>query len=500
MKNTYLKNTILAAAFVCCSMASFAQCVIPVTDTQPFHEDFEDGMECWTVENGEGSSWMWLEGTESNAMAYSHDGSYTNSESRLISPTFDLSGVSGATLNFTYAIMGLTDADEFVISYRSSESDPWHDLGSFSFSDWQNFYEQVYELPSLSATYQISFLGIDHGGYYIFVDNVEITGEGGCVRPIDLDVSDITPFAALLHWSTTGSEESWTVELNGVEHNVATQPYLMENLASGRDYTFRVKANCGGGSESDWSMTYTFTTLCDVIVILDDQPYFDDFESSEVFVCWQDEIVAGPYGWVVDPGYVNPNNTAFFIWLGEAARLISAPLDLTAVTNPTLTFNRKQPALSGAVDELSVYYRTSEDEEWQFLDAYNTAASNWEPVTLSLPNPSATYQICFMGVSFNANGVYVDEVRVGNEQGVGFVETPAVKASVHPNPTTGKIKVNANALDGTVTVFDVFGKQVAVAQVYEGQAELDLSKCAQGVYFARITSASGSTTIKLVKE
>ena len=500
MKNNYLKSCFLAVVGLCLSTVSFAQCVIPITDGSPFLEDFEGGAhECWTFENGTGSSWTVLEGTESTVAAYSHTGSYSNSESRLISPTFDLSGVGGATLSFTYAMMGISDADELVISYRSSESDPWHDLGNFSFNDWQNFYEQSYDLPALSSTYQISFLGIDRGGYYIFVDNVEIIGAGGCVRPVNLEVSDITPFAALLHWSTTGNEVSWTIELNGLEQTVDEQPYLMENLWPGRDYTFRVKANCGG-TESDWSMPYTFTTLCDVLVVTDDAPYTDDFESSEVFVCWQDEIVAGPYGWVVDPGYVNPNNTAFFIWLGEAARLISVPMDITAVTNPILTFNRKQPALSGAVDELSVYYRTSEDEEWQFLGDYNTAASNWEPVALSLPNPSATYQICFWAVSFNANGVYVDEVRVGKDDHVGMGEDLAVAATVSPNPTSGKVVVKTNATEGFVAVYDMFGKQVATAWVSDGCAELDLRGCAKGVYMVRVTNAEGTATIKLMKE
>ncbi|MBQ8959344.1 MAG: T9SS type A sorting domain-containing protein [Bacteroidales bacterium] len=60
--------------------------------------------------------------------------------------------------------------------------------------------------------------------------------------------------------------------------------------------------------------------------------------------------------------------------------------------------------------------------------------------------------------------------------------------------------MNTDAVDGNVTVFDLFGKQLATAQVYEGHAELDLSDLAQGVYFARIASDSGATTIKLVKE
>lgn len=501
MKNNYLKKTFLAAAFVYLSVASFAQCVIPITNSSPFNEDFEGGgNECWTFENGEGSSWMILEGTESTVAAYSHTGNYTNSESRMISPTFDMSGVSGATLSFTYAMIGIMDADEFVISYRSSESDQWHELGSFSFSDSQNFYEQSYDLPALSPTYQISFVGIDHGGLYIFVDNIEIAGEGGCARPVSLEVSDITQYEALLHWSTTGNEESWIVELDGFEQTATTEPFLMEGLRPGTNYTFRVKAKCSGGMDSEWSMPITFTTLCDVLMVTDDEPYSDDFESSDVFVCWQDEIMDGDYGWVVDPGYVTPNNTAFFIWMGRAARLVSRPMDLTNVAHPTLTFNRKQPALSGAVDELSVYYRRAENEEWQLLEAYNDAASNWVTVTMTLPEPSDTYQISFVGVSFNANGVYVDEVNVGKGNSESIGETAALSANFHPNPTTGLVTIEANAEKGQVVVFDMIGKQVAKANIVAGCATIDLSGCAKGVYTARISSDQGTTTIKLVKE
>ena len=499
MKHLRFFTLIFATAIVCFLTASpaFGQCVIPITNEQSYIEDFESqSLDCWTVEGD--ADWSILAGTGSTVVAFSY--SNAGDEARLISPTFDMSGVSAATFSFTYAMMGLYESDELSVSYRTSETDAWHELGHFSFSDWSNYYEEFYTLPDISSTYQISFWARGLGGMYIFVDNIEIASAMGCARPVNLEATDITTSSALLSWSTSGNEESWNIELNGTNHTVTTQPYLMENLAAGRDYTFRVKANCGEGVESDWSMPITFTTMCDVITVTDDTPYFDDFEGSDVFVCWQNEIVAGTADWVVDPGYVNPNNTAFFIWLGEAARLVSVPMDITAVTHPALVFKRKQPQLSGAVDELSVYYRTFENEEWQFIETYGTATDNWETVTLELPNPSATYQICFWAVSFQAQGIYVDDVMVGNVEGEGIEESAAVVAAVTPNPTTGMVTVEANAANGDVVVFDMFGRKVMSALLFNGRTDLDLSGLPQGIYTARVATANGTTAVKLMKQ
>lgn len=494
-----LSQAILATALVLLTCAaSFGQCTITVTDGQPYIEDFEgDGFECWTVET-DGGSWALLPGTETTVASFSyHD---NGDEARMISPVLDMSAVESATFSFSYAMMGIYQNDELEVCYRSSESDEWHVLGSYSFSDYSNIYEESFVLENLSATYQVSFLGRGLGGMYIFVDNIEVASSISCARPINLHASDITAFSAQLGWSTNGNEEGWTIELNGNEMTVATQPYLMEDLRPQTQYTFRVKANCGEDNVSEWSVSFDFTTLCDVITVTDDDPYLDDFESSDDFVCWRTEIGSGTDNWVVDPGYLFPNNTAFFIWLGGDALLYTTPLDITSVTNPTLAFKRKQPQGNNNVDELSVWYRTTEEENWQLLEDYPTAANQWEQVVITLPNPSATYQIGFLGIGNNANGVYVDEVEVGDAHAVGVVEVSTVEVSLCPNPTSDKAVVEANVPNGEVTVFDMLGKQMLAASVIEGRAELDLGGFANGVYVVRITSEVGTSTIKLVKD
>lgn len=149
---------------------------------------------------------------------------------------------------------------------------------------------------------------------------------------------------------------------------------------------------------------------------------------------------------------------------------------------------------------MSVWYATSLDDYWHLLAEYTYACDDWESVTHALPEASSTYYIAFKGKSNNADGVYVDDVWVGNDDGVGIGETSSVDAVVSPNPTNGKVMLEANVTEGEVAVFDIMGKQVAFTMLNNGRAELDLSAYAKGVYVARITSEAGSSIIKLVKE
>ena len=482
---------------------TFGQCTFTVTDGQPFFEGFEDAetTDCWTIDDSWGGTWAIVQGTNTTLASFTHknDGDMA----RLISPVLDMSSVSEATCGFTYAMIGYGNSDELIVSYRTSEDDSWHELSSYSLSDFTNFYEDVIALPELSSTYQISFLCIGHAGIYVFIDNIEIASSSNCSRPINLYATDITSTTAVLHWSSSDNAESWVIDLNGEEHNVDAQPYLIDNLTPQTTYTFKVKAVCGEGEESDWALAASFTTLCDVITVTNDTPYFDDFESSDDFTCWISEIISGEDNWVVDPGYVIPNHTAFFIWLGGEARLVSTPMDISTVTKPTLVFKRRQRLNTYNIfDDLSVWFRATTDADWQQLANFPFAAGDWEEVVLTLPNPSETYQISFLATSHNAEGVYVDDVMVGDADaiGVGVAEAYSLQAYVNPNPTKGKVTISTNNAEGEVTVFDLSGRKLTTAKLVEGRVELDLSGFAQGVYTARVTSDNDIKTIKLIKE
>jgi hypothetical protein len=480
---------------------SFGQCdPIVITDEQPYAENFEgETAACWTpADTVGGASWRIVNGSEASGFVFS-PGDGDNSEARIVSPILDMSGISSARLSFAYFLYSFYSADELVVSWRSSETDTWHTLGTFNTYGMQDYEEQSYTLENLSSTYQISFLGRGLGGLMDMVANVEIVSSGACARPTSVQVSNLTPTTALLSWTANNGETSWTVDLNGVETPMNTNPFTLTDLIPRTNYTVRVKANCGENNSSDWSSPIEFITDCDIITVTDDTPYFDDFERSENFVCWTSEIISGSDGWVIDPGYLVLNNTAFFIWMGDEARLVSATMDITAVTDPVLVFKHKQPQGQVDVDELSVWYRTAATEEWQQLATYTFPTDGFETETIGLPNPSSAYQIAFKGKSNDAEGIYVDEVAVGTRSAVSVPETSSVTA-LYPNPTTGNVTIESNAIGADLTVYDLFGKLMVTSKVAAERTELDLSGLATGVYMIQIADITGTTTIKVVKE
>jgi hypothetical protein len=70
---------------------------------------------------------------------------------------------------------------------------------------------------------------------------------------------------------------------------------------------------------------------------------------------------------------------------------------------------------------------------------------------------------------------------------------------IYPNPSNGVFNIEA-LNNATLTVYDMPGKQVATQKITIGNTTLNLSSCAAGVYFAKITNENNQTnTIKLIK-
>ena len=72
--------------------------------------------------------------------------------------------------------------------------------------------------------------------------------------------------------------------------------------------------------------------------------------------------------------------------------------------------------------------------------------------------------------------------------------------TIHPNPTTGVIRIEGATPNADLSVFDVFGKRMMSDKVTSELTELDLSGLAAGVYVIRIANAGEVTTVKVVKE
>lgn len=70
---------------------------------------------------------------------------------------------------------------------------------------------------------------------------------------------------------------------------------------------------------------------------------------------------------------------------------------------------------------------------------------------------------------------------------------------VTPNPTNDYWSIKAPQIVESVTVYDILGKAVITQNANLSEVNLDASQLRSGIYLARIVSASGTKTIKLVK-
>lgn len=216
-----------------------------------------------------------------------------------------------------------------------------------------------------------------------------------------------------------------------------------------------------------------------VIPISSGQSYTENFDSGTM-ECWTVETT-GTATWAVMAG--TATNVAAFqnATTGSEARLISPTFDMSGASSATFSFGYAMMGLYPPYDVLTVSYRTSVTDSWHVIGIYDSPADDWETVTLALPEASAEYQIGFDGLSNNGDGVYVDDVWVGNDPTVSIEETDEIT-------------------DGEAVVYDLFGRKVATTVFHNGLTNLDGVDLAKGVYVVRISNDHGIKTMKIIKE
>ena len=263
-----------------------------------------------------------------------------------------------------------------------------------------------------------------------------------CMKPTSIEVTNISSTSADVNWVVAGTETAWNLEYKSDADadwtvvSVTTNSYTLTNLTAYTHYSVRVQADCGGGDVSEYKET-SFTTECDVITTF---PFEEGFESGSLG-CWSQETLVGNNPWSV---YMYSSNTGTYsvhmsYTDNTSSRLASPIFDLTGLTNPMVSFYYSLPEYLGAVDTFAVYYRTSDVGDWVRMAGYDQITSGFVMDSLTLPNPSATYQIAFVGYGIDGNAIYLDDIRVYDGSG----SAPVITATVATQTATAVSQTTA---------------------------------------------------------
>ena len=224
--------------------------------TFPFTEDFEhNGLmpDCWSQEYVYNNvNWAFQAGGHNNGYIHNaHSGSYNafffaESEdgltTRLVTPILDLSGMTEAYVTLWYAqqVWG-NNQDQLYVYYRSNPNDPWQMLTLY-YGTINTWTRDSLDLPNLSATYQLAFVGIANHGFGVLLDDITIDGSN--TPPVVTDptvltiaASGVTQTTAILN-ATINNPDNVTITDKGFEWKPADGSTYTQIAGTGSDYTF----------------------------------------------------------------------------------------------------------------------------------------------------------------------------------------------------------------------------------------------------------------------
>ena len=312
---------------------------------------------------------------------------------------------------------------------------------------------------AFSSNYYIAFKYAVTNNWYWFVDDIIVEEIPACGTPNTLTASQVTSTSATISWGgnadsynlyyKTNVDTGWTL-VPGVM--LDEDGYTLEDLTPGTVYSWYVEAVCDDGSTIQSLTTSTFTTECAAITA----PFTQNFDaSSSLPLCWgsytglASNVFAGTAlspstsgGWVFNNTNVFGLRHAKLNIYGTSCNkwLVTPAIDLTALTNPALTFdlaltgyNSTNPISNPTGqpdDKFMVIISTDNGATWSADNAIvwsNDSAGNYvfnqipaagQEITIPLTSyVGQTVMIAFYGESTVANGdndLHIDNVTVDN--------------------------------------------------------------------------------------
>lgn len=193
--------------------------------------------------------------------------------------------------------------------------------------------------------------------------------------------------------------------------------------------------------------------------------------------------------------YINP--------AGRADELISRPVNLTGTSALELNFKyafaKKHPTNS---DKLQVYVSNDCGSTWDIKK--NIYANTLNTVTDTLSTPFAPtsiiewntstvtnitsaywthdFMVKFVFVSDGGNNLYLDNINLLNPAQVGIPENNKPESVVYPNPSFGKVTIQASYQIRLIKVYDLQGKIVYQINPNSKQVNIDLSTLSNSLY------------------
>ncbi len=314
-----------------------------------------------------------------------------------------------------------------------------------------SFGEEVFDKP----------FGVGSPNSSVFIFSANCTPPA-CPKPVNLSVDAQVLDAVTLSWDTVLEATNgyqWEVYNQGDNPQIATPVSsgtaangdtntILTGLSASTDYDVYLIADCDTDGLSDLSDAVSFTTPC----VIETTPWTENFDSADwqpgsgfqnvndqIDICWErNPDNNGQYSWSTGNGTTSTPNTGpsqdlsgsgKYIYAeasnganGDVATITSPAIDLSQLTNPSLSYNLYLFGFS--LGSLEVQAKDVNSTTWVTINSFpdpiqNDSNDPWEEFVNGLSAFSGeTIQIRFVATRAggNAGDIAVDSVSV--------IETP----------------------------------------------------------------------------
>lgn len=301
-------------------------------------------------------------------------------------------------------------------------------------------------------------------------------------------------------------------------------PHTLSGLAAGT-YYFAMRSDCGGGNFSDYipsndSPAQYTTSSCESLYSL---PYSNDFED---FDAWQacnnyfdtdgdgnfwvnanydtdgdgvgDDRCAASFSYLNGVGAITPDN-----WF------IVGPIDLTTVSDATMSWNARGADASWCAENYTVYVGTEAtvDNLLASSISYNEtivsggdACGAWGDRSFDISAAAGT----LVYVGFRHHDVTdeyvlnIDNLSVTSES-LGLSDINEIDVNYTYNKSTKIVTINSpNSTLSELIVYNMLG-QVVIQKSSESNSDtINMSNLDKGVYLVKVLSDNGANIIRLI--
>jgi len=331
---------------------------------------------------------------------------------------------------------------------RSTVGD-WEQMGPFEWnatSGWNPGVGRVTSFAVDPLNQQHIIIGAETGGVW------KTTNEGATWTPLTDNMSDLRVYAITMdpnnsdvyYWGGVGSifkstnaGATWDLhsdQLNGVINKILINPddtnQMYCSIANGGVF----RSTDGG---TNWTIIHESSSAGFDIefkpgdtntIYASGNQFFKSVDGGQTFTTasgldlWSQEYVSGTNNWTTSGSNQNSTvtpktgNSMALLYVSNfsdpVTNLVSPALNLSGSTAPELKFSYTNVQWDGDIDELRIFYKTSDGGEWQQIAEYTNESTTWQDITLSLPNPSSEYYVAFQGLADYGRGLTLDDISV----------------------------------------------------------------------------------------